>query len=93
MRNRIVGSMIAVAVLSGGRLSAQSWGPTSLGLQGGFTYIKYTGTRFFDSELHLPGFSLAPYLPTPASLYLISADHGPSGHRALAGIRSLRDPL
>jgi hypothetical protein len=72
MRNRLANSIIAAALLSGAPLSAQAWGPASLGLQGGFTYIKYPGTRFFDSELHLPGFSLALDIPAPPSLYLIA---------------------
>jgi hypothetical protein len=72
MRNRLTGLMIAVTVVCGAPLTAQSWGPTSLGLEGGFTYFKYPGTKFFDSELHLPGFSSAPNLPTPAFLYVIA---------------------
>ncbi|HWH04791.1 MAG TPA: hypothetical protein VN674_13950 [Gemmatimonadales bacterium] len=71
MTNRFVAPLAALALLAPLQLAAQQWGPTALGLQGGFTYFKYPGTKFFDSELHLPGFSDGTPLPTPPSLYLI----------------------
>ena len=71
MKNRLVAPLAALALLAPLRLAAQQWGRTALGLEGGFTYIKYAGTKFFDSELHLPGFSDGTALPTPPSLYLI----------------------
>lgn len=71
MKNRLVAPLAALALLAPLRLAAQQWGQTALGLEGGFTYIKYAGTKFFDSELHLPGFSDGTALPTPPSLYVI----------------------
>ena len=71
MTKRLLAPLAALALLSPISLTAQQWGPTALGLQGGFTYIKYPGTRFFDSELHLPGYSAGAGLPTPPSLFVI----------------------
>ncbi|HKR56193.1 MAG TPA: hypothetical protein VJS20_07815 [Gemmatimonadales bacterium] len=71
MKKRLVAPLAALALLAPLCLAAQQWGQTALGLEGGFTYIKYPGTKFFDSELHLPGFSDGTALPTPPSLFLI----------------------
>lgn len=71
MTKRLVAPLAALALCAPLRLAAQQWSQTALGLEGGFTYIKYAGTKFFDSELHLPGFSDGTPLPTPPSLYLI----------------------
>ena len=71
MTKRLVAPLAALALFAPLRLAAQQWGQVALGLEGGFTYIKYPGTKFFDSELHLPVFSDGTALPTPPSLFVI----------------------
>ncbi|HKV72342.1 MAG TPA: hypothetical protein VJN62_13890 [Gemmatimonadales bacterium] len=69
--------MTCVLGLAGTALRAQEWGPTILGIQGGFTYFKYAGTRFYDAEFHLPGVYYGASLPTPSLLWLRTPIHGP----------------
>lgn len=70
MGHRRVGLMIVACCLGSSALAAQNWGPASLGLQGGFSYIKYDGTHYFDSELQLPGLTYGPSLPLPGALFV-----------------------
>lgn len=70
MGHRRVGPMIVACCLGSSALAAQTWGPASLGLQGGFSYIKYDGTRYFDSELNLPGLTYGPSLPLPRAVFV-----------------------
>lgn len=62
---------IGLLLLSVAPLAAQDWGRAALGIQAGFTYIKYSGTPFFTSQLDVPvvGFGGDHQ---PATLYLIA---------------------
>lgn len=75
--NRAVLTLAGLLLLAGGAVQAQGWGPAVLGIQGGFTYFKYDGSRYYDTELNLPGVFLGPGLPSPSAIWLRAPVHGP----------------
>lgn len=74
---RAVLTVAAFLVLAGGAVQAQEWGPAILGIQGGFTYFKYDGSKYYDTELNLPGVFFGPGVTSPPAVWLRAPVHGP----------------
>ena len=67
------GFVLILLIAAAGAASAQrSWTP-EIGIQGGFTRVKPSGTGPGDHAdlFNVPGFALAPLVPSPTTLYAI----------------------